>query len=152
MTQSRNSVPDTAGVTSNHEFTIYGAFFKEKCFPSLNDLLHEASRNPMAYGKMKKQYEMVATSFMRKGLGTWVPRKKVRLHFYYGEPNKGQRRDLDNVVAAAKKIICDALVKAHYLKDDKPEYLALSCDEEVVYTASQPYIRVVFEEIDSFTE
>ena len=144
--QEQNLSDDTANRTTRPSFTIYGNFYGEKCFPDLNNLLSEAGKNPMAYGRMKKKYEFLATNAMRKSLGHWRAKGKVRLHFWYGEPSKGQKRDYDNITSASKKIICDALVKAGYIKDDKPQYLALSVDEEIKYV-SKPYIRVEIEEV-----
>ena len=50
------------------KFRIEGAFFGEKCFPGLNDLLHEAERHPQAYNRMKRQYQMVAVNAIRRDL------------------------------------------------------------------------------------
>ena len=58
----------------------------------------------------------------------------------WGEKNKGVKRDFDNVVAAGRKIINDALVKSETLKDDNPNYLMYGRNK-FVYT-DKPFIEV----------
>lgn len=137
--QENNLEKDMGKVT----FEIRGAYYKEKCFPSLNVLLAEAERHPQAYNRMKRQYEMVATSCIRRDLRTWKPIGIVIPHYTFGEPKKGKKRDYDNISSAARKIINDALVKAHYLEDDNPSYLEYGTNEFVY--VDEPFIKVVLE-------
>lgn len=69
MKQERNSGSVTGNVTT--KFIIKGAFFGEKCFPGLNDLLHEAEKHPNAYNQMKRQYESIAVNAIRRHLRGW---------------------------------------------------------------------------------
>jgi hypothetical protein len=129
-----------------HSFKIEGAYFKKKCFPWLNDLLHEAEKSPFAYNKDKKTYTVLAINAIRKGLKGWAPNGRVALHYEFGEPIDGHYRDYDNIAAAGRKIINDALVMSKVLKDDKPMYLAYGSNS-FVYTKGKPYIKVTFEEV-----
>ena len=121
-------------------FEIRGKYWKENCLPGLNDMLTEASRNPMAYARLKRQMETVTISAARMGLKKWKATERVRLDITWGEKAKGQKRDFDNVVSAGRKIINDALVKAGYLHDDSPKYLAFG-DNTFVYT-DKPFVKV----------
>lgn len=115
--------------TTSHIFRIYGNHYNEKCFPSLNDLLHEAERHPQAYNRMKRQFEYIAINSIRMGLKSWKPKGVVVPHYVFIEPKKGRKRDYDNISSAARKIINDALVKSGYLKDDSPTYLEYGTNE-----------------------
>lgn len=127
-------------------FTIKGAFYGEKCFPGLNDLLHEAERHPKAYNEMKRQYQLIAVNAIRRDLRGFKAKGRVQLHFTFGEPKKGNKRDYDNIVAAGRKIITDALVKTNVLHDDSPKYLGYGTNSfEYV---DVPYIRVEIEELE----
>lgn len=127
-------------------FTIKGAFYGEKCFPGLNDLLHEAERHPKAYNDMKRQYQMLAVNAIRRDLRVFKAKGRVQLNYTFGEPKKGQKRDYDNIVAAGRKIITDALVKSKVIQDDSPKYLGYGTNRfEYV---DVPFIRVEIEEIE----
>ena len=131
--------------TGRKSFIISGSYYGDKCFPGLNDLLHEAERHPKAYGKMKRDYEFITINAIRRFLKGWKAEVKVIPHYTFGEPNKGQIRDYDNVSAAARKIINDAMVKTHTIIDDKPEYLEFGTNTFVY--ADTPFIKVELEEI-----
>ena len=142
---------DTEEVTYEPDFIsfqICGAFYPfnkpTKTFPGLNDLLREAERHPMSYNRMKRDYENVAINAIRVSLRRWKPTGVVIPHYVFGEPEKGQKRDYDNIASAARKIINDALVKSGYLKDDSPTYLEYGTNT-FVYTLV-PYIKVYLEE------
>lgn len=127
-------------------FTIKGAFYGEKCFPGLNDLLHEAERHPKAYNDMKRQYQLLAVNAIRRDLRGFKANGRVQLNYTFGEPKKGQKRDYDNIVAAGRKIITDALVKSKVIRDDSPKYLGYGTNSfEYV---DVPFIRVEIEEIE----
>ena len=143
MTQERSSDVATERVIG--KFRIEGAYYGEKCFPGLNDLLHEAERHPMAYNKMKKQYQMLAVNAIRRHLKGLKISKKISLHYTFGEPRKGKKRDYDNIVAAGRKIINDALTQTKTIVDDNPNYLAYGTNEFVY--VDKPFIEVIIEEI-----
>lgn len=131
-------------------FTIEGRHYKDNCLPGLNDLLREAERHPMAYNRMKKEMEYIAMASIRRDLRGWKPSTKISLDITWGEKNKGARRDYDNVVAAGRKIINDALVKSGTIKDDNPNYLMYGRNK-FVYTPT-PFVRVELREISDDTE
>lgn len=124
------------------ELIIQGTYFKENVFPSLNDLLSEASRNPMSYGRLKKQMETIVILEIRKQLKGWKADKRVKLNITWGEKAKGRRRDYDNIVSAGRKILNDGLVKAGVLKDDCPEYLGYG--ENFFEYVEKPFVKVQF--------
>lgn len=127
------------------KFIIEGSYFGEKCFPGLNDLLHEAERHPNAYNQMKRQYETIAVNAIRCYLKGWKAKGRIVLHYEFGEPKNGNKRDYDNIVSAGRKIINDALTKTGTIKDDSPKYLGYGSNQ-FVYTDS-PYIAVEIEEV-----
>lgn len=141
-TQERNLDPDT----DTHIFRIEGTHWKENCLPSLNDILTEMGRHPMAYNRLKTNLERVVISAIRRDLGTWKAEKRVRLYILWGERKKGIKRDFDNITGGGKKIINDALVKSGVIKDDNPKFLLPSKDS-FVYT-NEPYIEVRIVEED----
>lgn len=128
-------------------FIITGAHYGNKCFPCLNDMLSEAARHPHAYGRMKRDYEMIAINAIRRQLRGFKATGLVTLHMTFGEPEKGRKRDYDNIVAAGRKIINDALVKTETIKDDSPKYLGYGTNS-FEYT-SVPFIRVEIEEVET---
>lgn len=147
----RNSEHDTDAVTYEPEFLCFqicGAFYplnkSTKTFPGLNDLLHYAEKHPHAYNTLKKNYELIAINAIRVGLGRWRPTGVVIPHYVFCEPKKGHKRDYDNIAAAGRKIINDALVKAHYLEDDSPEFLEYGTN--TFRYDDVPYIKVYLEE------
>lgn len=126
-------------------FIVKGKFYGENCMPSLNNLIAEAERNPHSYNRLKRQMEYVVINAIRLHLKGWKAQHQVQLHFEFGEKNKGQKRDFDNIASAGWKIIGDALVKSGTLKDDAPKYL-LPSTNSFVYTDT-PYIKVYIKEI-----
>ena len=147
----KNSERDTAEVTYEPDFLsfqICGAYYPHKnptkTFPGLNDLLREAERHPMSYNRMKRDFELIAINAIRVGLRRWKPTGIVIPHYVFAEPDKGHKRDYDNIASAGRKIINDALVKSGYLKDDSPEYLEYGTNT-FVYSLV-PYIKVYLEE------
>ena len=127
-------------------FTIKGAFYGDKCFPGLNDMLHEAERHPKAYNDMKRQYQMIAINAIRRDLRGFKANGRVILNYEFGEPKKGNKRDYDNIVAAGRKIVTDALVKTKILQDDSPKYLGYG--NNTFKYVDVPYIRVEIVEVE----
>lgn len=127
-------------------FEVKGEYYGKNCLPSLNNLIHEAERNPHAYNRLKKQMEYVVINAIRRYLKGWKASKRVRLTYEFGEKAKGQKRDYDNVSGASSKIISDALVKSGTLHDDAPKYVAPS-RYTFKYTDGIPYVRVWIEEV-----
>lgn len=128
-----------------YELKLNGCYYGNNCFPSLNNLIAEAERHPMAYNKLKKQLEYVVINAVRLQLKGYKATRQVQLHFIFGERQKGVKRDYDNVLAAASKIICDALVKSGVLKDDAPAYLLPSTCE--FHYVEKPFIHIQIKEV-----
>lgn len=131
-----------------NEMTIKGKHYKDNCFPSLNNLLSEATRSPYAYNKMKRDLEEVVRNTIIKDLGSWKAPCRVAIHMEFGEKNKGQLRDQSNITAAAYKIIEDALVKSKVIEDDRPTFVQYG-QQHFVYV-DEPYIKVLFTEAPPF--
>ncbi len=129
------------------KFIIEGSYFGGKCFPGLNDLLHEAERHPNAYNQMKKQYEMLAVNAIRRHLKGWKATGVIIPHYEFGEPKNGNKRDFDNIASAGRKIINDALTKTGTIKDDGPKYLLYGTNKFVY--VDKPYISVDIEEVET---
>lgn len=127
-----------------YSFTIHGEHYGKNCFPSLNDLLHEAERHPQAYNRMKKQFQNIAINSIRYHL-KGKKFDKVVLHYTFGEKKGGMKRDLDNIAAASRKIVNDALVACHTIKDDSPSYIVDYGTNRFLYT-DKPFITVEIEE------
>ena len=134
----------TAEDTKGLSFKITGTHWKDNCLPSLNDLLSEMGRHPMAYNRLKTNLERVVIGAIRHDLCGYKATKRISLDIVWGEKNKGVKRDFDNVVAAGRKIINDALVKSGTIKDDNPTYLMYGRNK-FVYT-DKPYIEVIIRE------
>ena len=128
-------------------FIIKGNYYGDKCFPGLNDLLHEAEKHPKAYNNIKRDFTVISINAIRRYLKGYRAKGKVVLHYRFGEPKKGKIRDYDNIVAAARKIINDALVKTKTITDDSPKYLGYGTNS-FEYT-DVPYIRVDIEEVEN---
>lgn len=129
----------------NHFFEIRGTFFKDQCFPSLNDYIKEIGRNPKLGGQMKKDYEMISCNAIRLGLKRYKPHNPIILHYHFIEPKKGQKRDLMNVFSFADKVIEDALQVCKVIPDDGPG-VVLNTTHTFEYTQGQPAIIVEIEE------
>lgn len=126
-------------------FIIEGNHYKEFCFPALNQYLAEVGRHPKAGNQIKQRYGYIATVYIRQYLKTWKTDKPIKLHYTFGEPNKGKRRDYDNIVGVAMKFIHDAMQQTGTIPNDNPTYIK-GFDFEFVYV-DEPFIRVEIEEL-----
>lgn len=145
MKHERNSERGTDSATIR--FIIKGAYYGDKCFPGLNDLLHEAERHPKAYNTMKQQYQMLAVNAIRRNLRGFKAQGLVIPHYKFCEPLKGNKRDYDNIAAAGRKIINDALTKTGTIKDDSPKYLGYGTNTFIY--ADEPFIEVLLETVET---
>lgn len=126
-------------------FTIKGAFYKDKTFPSLNDYIHQLGTNPHAGGKMKRDYSIIACNSIRLALKRSKTENPIILHYRFYEPLKGQKRDLMNVFSFADKVIEDSLIKCGVIPDDSAEYVKNTTHE--FYYDKEPRIEVEIEEL-----
>ena len=145
MKQEKNS--ESVTVNASIKFIIKGAYYGDKCFPGLDDLLHEAERHPKAYNDMKRRFQKIAIDAIRRDLRGVKTKGRVFPIYKFYEPSKGQIRDYDNIQSAARKIINDALVKTQTIKDDKPQYLLFGMNE-FYYTKDAPKIEVHLVEVE----
>ncbi len=145
MKQERSS--ESVTVNASIKFIIKGAYYGDKCFPGLNDLLHEAERHPKAYNTMKQQYQMLAVNAIRRNLRGFKAQGLVIPHYKFCEPLKGNKRDYDNIAAAGRKIINDALTKTGTIKDDSPQYLGYGTNTFIY--ADEPFIEVLLETVET---
>ena len=145
MKQEKNSESGTDNASI--KFIIKGAYYGDKCFPGLNDLLHEAERHPKAYNTMKQQYQMLAVNAIRRNLRGFKAQGLVIPHYKFCEPLKGNKRDYDNIAAAGRKIINDALTKTGTIKDDSPKYLGYGTNT-FIYD-DEPFIEVLLETVET---
>lgn len=143
MKREKNS--ESVTVNATIKFIIKGAYYGDKCFPGLNDLLHEAERHPKAYNAMKQQYQMLAVNAIRRHLRGFKAKDLVIPHYIFCEPKKGNKRDYDNIAAAGRKIINDALTKTGTIKDDSPQYLGYGTNTFIY--ADEPFIEVLLETV-----
>lgn len=127
---------------------IKGAYFGDKTFPSLNNLLTEYGKTPLAGGRMKKKYQSICIRFIRTHLKGKKYSKAIILHYHFYEPRKGQKRDVMNVFSFFDKVFEDALVELKTIKDDNPA-IVLNTTHDFHYTDKVPYVVVEIEEVDT---
>lgn len=132
----------------NPKFTIKGAHCGDKCFPSLNQYIAELGKNPKGAGRYKKEYVMLATNAIRRDLKRFKTDNAVILHYTFGEPRKGAKRDFGNIFACADKFIEDALRDCKVIPDDNPKYVK-NFTHEFIYTDGEPFISVEIEEVET---
>lgn len=88
--------------------------------PNLNDMIGAMNKNRFVGAKLKKDYtEAAAMNFRIQAKGkSFKGHVNVAIHCYEGD----LRRDDDNVLSSACKILLDALQVAGIIKNDSPKY------------------------------
>lgn len=86
--------------------------------PSLNDMIRESRGSRYEANNTKRRLEMCIRQYIEI-LPTF--RNPVEIHFHWIEENR--RRDLDNISAAGRKYILDAMVRAGKLLDDNLDHI-----------------------------
>lgn len=92
-----------------YKFTIRGTL------PGLNEYIEQERRHRQAGAKLKKQCECVVLHALRS-LGKLQVEEPVYMIYHWYE--KDRRRDKDNISSFGRKVIQDALVKAHVMQND----------------------------------
>lgn len=92
-----------------YKFTIRGTL------PGLNEYIEQERRHRQAGAKLKRQCERVVLHALRS-LGKLQIEEPVYMVYHWYE--KDRRRDKDNISSFGRKVIQDALVKAHILQND----------------------------------
>ena len=100
----------TGGNTTVYRVTIPGRM------PSLNEYIEAERRNRYVAAQMKSEKQYYAGLHIRKALPGIHIDSPVYIHYHWYEPNK--RRDKSNACAFGRKVIEDALVQQHVLRDD----------------------------------
>lgn len=70
---------------------------------------------------MRKKNEKQIIWYINRCLNGWKARGPVILHYTFYEPDR--RRDKDNIIGYALKLIHDSLVKSGHLPDDNWRYI-----------------------------
>ena len=121
-------------------FTIQGEL------PSMNEIIDACKRrrgNWSAYSAMKaQQTDRIMAEMMIHHVHPPAVYRPVRIHFRWF--NRTMRRDLDNI-AAGKKFILDAMVRAALLKNDTQEHV-LGFTDTFALDRENPRIEVETEE------
>ena len=135
----------TENVTT-HKIIIRGEFYGNRTLPSLNDYLAEIGKNPKAGGRMKKDYMWVCIGAIRKCLrGYKVTKPPVAIHYNFYEPNRGQKRDIGNILGAADKFFEDALIACKVIENDNPDWVS-EISGTYHKVNGEPYIEIEIEE------
>jgi Holliday junction resolvase RusA-like endonuclease len=120
-------------------FTIPGTF------PSLNEYIAEIGRKPQIGGKLKREYKMLALSYIRRDLKRYKVQHPIILHYVFYEPN--MKRDHDNVFSFCSKCVQDALQDAKVIENDGWGQI-LNFTHDFYIDKSRPRIEVYIEEIE----
>lgn len=113
---------------------------------NLNDFIRADKASRYKGGEMKKQNESIVSVYIRKCLRDVNINKKVFMEYLWVEKNK--RRDLDNISSFGRKVIQDALVNCHVLKNDGWEQICGFSDDFRV-DAENPRIEVLIREVET---
>lgn len=118
-------------------FTIDGRM------PGLNEYTRANRNRRWPEGKQMKEDETTRAAWCARGLPKF--RKPVWVTFHWFEPDRGQKRDIDNV-AFAKKFILDGLKLAGVIVDDSPKWVVGFKD--VFSYRDDSHIVVTLSEVD----
>ena len=120
-------------------------FLIKGTMPGLNEYLAETGRRPQIGGKLKREYKMLASSYIRRDLKRWKASKSIILHYVFFESN--MKRDHDNVFCFASKCIQDALQDCGVIENDGWKQI-LNFTHDFYVDRENPRIEVYIEEID----
>jgi len=126
---------------------VFGTFYGDKTFPSLNNLLSAYAMSPAKGNAIKQKFQHICVNETRFQLRKWKAEKPVILHYYIYEPNKGHFRDVGNLISMIDKCMEDAFVKCGVLVDDNPNYVK-NFTHDFFYTDDTPGFEVYIEEVD----
>lgn len=120
-----------------YKFTIRGTL------PGLNEYITAERGNRYRAAEMKKRCESVVMHAARS-LGSLQVQEPVYMVYHWYE--KDRRRDKDNISGYGRKIIQDALVKAHILQNDGWKNI---CGFEDRFEVDRKNPRIVVEIVDA---
>lgn len=123
-----------------YQFTIQGTLF------NLNDYLRAERIKFTSNGKtqtkgniMKHKAQDYIIGFIRKDLRGLHIDKPIKIHYRFYEPNK--KRDLDNIMSFAMKVVQDSLVLVGVIDNDGWKNIC-GISAEFFVDASNPRIEV----------
>ena len=137
-------VPDNCTMP---KVVISGNYYKDKCFPSLNNLLAGFARSPQIGGTIKRKYKNICINDIREQLPHYKAQKPLIIHYRIFEPVHGQKRDVMNVVSMIDKCFEDGLQDCGVIPNDDPKHV-LNATHDVFYIEGEPYIEIYLEEVD----
>lgn len=111
---------------------------------NLNDYISAERTNRYKAAGMKSDNEAVVINAIRKCLKGVKIEKPVYMTYRWYEFN--QRRDLDNISSFGRKVIQDALVHTHVLKNDGWKNI-VGFEDHFDVDAQNPRIEVIIREI-----
>jgi len=112
--------------------------------PGLNELLGSANRHWAVGNRMKKDaMEKVLWYCKAARLPTFIGKVSVKIACY----EKTKRRDEDNVISGATKVILDALQRGGYLAGDGQKYIRL-IPQPVSLDRRNPRIEIEIVEVE----
>ena len=122
---------------------MQASFTIEGRMPGLNEYT-KANRSSYHKGAAMKRRETERAAWSAKAARVPRFRRPVRVTFHWFEPEKGRKRDTDNV-AFAKKFILDGLKLAGIIADDSPKWVVGFKD--VFSYCDDPHIVVTLSEV-----
>ena len=113
---------------------------------NLNDFIRADKSSRYKGGEIKAKNEAVVSVYIRKCLKGVNINKKVFMEYLWVE--KDRRRDMDNISSFGRKVIQDALVDCHVLKNDGWKQICGFSDAFRV-DAKNPRIEVLIREVET---
>lgn len=111
---------------------------------SLNDYVNQCRRNYYAANSMIQTDEQRAIIAIRSSTSDRV-KKPVKITYNYF--CQGKRMDKDNIAGYFHKFFQDALVKSHFLEDDKWDNI-VGFEDRFTIDKKNPRVEVIIEEVD----
>lgn len=113
--------------------------------PGMNEYTAAQRTNYIIGAQMKKNAQAQVTAAVLNQIRNVRFDKPVRFTYEFHEPNR--KRDHDNVSGFAHKVIQDALVECHVLKNDGWNDI-VSYTDMFFLNKAHPFIRVIIEEVE----
>lgn len=112
--------------------------------PGLNDFIGAVNANRHKGNALKRDAELQVSFAIRSQLRGVKITKPVVMRYMWVE--KDRRRDLDNISSYGRKVIQDALVKCHILKNDGWNEI-IGFSDSFVVDKKNPRIEIEIEEV-----
>lgn len=103
--------------TAEHKVIIKGIYYgNNRTMPCLNDYIHACGKSPHVGGKMKRDYQLIASNAIRKQIGKVRITNPVKIHYRFFEAD--MRRDPSNLASFFVKVFEDSLQQCGVLPND----------------------------------